>query len=138
MECMTSAKILKVYFRGYVFCTGAPCSVIFVALLQLRSQNHQAPSPPLHQRLRVEITPESIIDYGSLPFGGLKGDAYKFKISGGFFFDGLGEPIRLSDGGEGDFQDVKTLENNVDESLPAAAIAASAEKKVFLDLVGDF
>lgn len=33
-------------------------------------------------QLRLEISPESVIDYGSLPFSGLKGDAYKFKTSG--------------------------------------------------------
>lgn len=32
--------------------------------------------------LRLEISPESVIDYGSLGFGGLQGEAYKFKTEG--------------------------------------------------------
>ena len=32
--------------------------------------------------LRLEISPESVIDYGSLAFGGLQGEAYKFKTEG--------------------------------------------------------
>lgn len=68
---------------------------------------------------QLEISPESVIDYGSLPFSGLKGDAYKFKTSG-------------------DFQDVQTVDNNVDEGLPTAAIGGIAAAAVLLVLTGIF
>jgi len=66
---------------------------------------------------QLEISPESVIDYGSLGFGGLQGEAYKFKT-------------------EGQWQDVTKIDGTVAASLPAAAVAGIVAGAVLLVLTG--